>query len=130
MKVRRYLQSNIRYRMRLKARCASCKMIVGRNSLNANEECPICFKDEGDHRIKAKNISESEAIQEAISTFPIEFGLRAFPNATFRMSSRASYVHSGRIFLYVECKREGWWSLFTRATINEFRTQVLPLKDL
>lgn len=81
---------------------------------------------------------DQKLIDEIIATFPKTFGLRNFPNETFRISSRDSYFTGpgygeGRLMLYTERKREdGSWASFAKGTESELHSNITsaPSKNL
>jgi hypothetical protein len=70
---------------------------------------------------------QQKQIAEAIALFPATFQLRAFPNETFRISQRDSYVNdSDALMLYTErlCE-DGKWKSFAKGTVGELRTEIV-----
>jgi hypothetical protein len=68
-------------------------------------------------------------IKWIISRFPHTFGLKAFPGMVFRISERRSSFKDGKIKLYLECLREGWWSVHTWVSESELCLQLVPTKE-
>jgi hypothetical protein len=81
---------------------------------------------------------DQKLIDEVIATFPKTFGLRNFPDETFRISPMHSYFTGpgygeGRLMLYTERKREdGSWASFAKGTEYELRDNLVkaPSKNL
>lgn len=81
---------------------------------------------------------DQKLIDEVIATFPKTFGLRNFPDETFRISPMHSYFTGpgygeGRLMLYTERKREdGSWASFAKGTESELRANITaaPSKNL
>ena len=73
---------------------------------------------------------EKKKIDEVIATFPIQFGLRAFPGDIFRISASNSYFTGpgecgGKLMLYTQRERDGGeWIDFAKGTESELRAQV------
>lgn len=64
-------------------------------------------------------------IKWIIGRFPHTFGLKAFPGMLFRISEKRSSIKDGRVILYLECLREGWWSVHTWVSESELRLQLV-----
>jgi len=74
---------------------------------------------------------KQNAIYEQVkSTFPKEFGLRAFPGKRFRISDSASYFKgveatAEELVLYVERHTEDGWRDFVKGGAEELRRNVI-----
>lgn len=68
-------------------------------------------------------------IKWIISRFPRTFELKAFPGMLFRISEQRSQVKNNKIVLYLECLREGWWSVHTWISESELRLQLIPIQE-
>ena len=68
---------------------------------------------------------EQQAINEAIASFPQEFGLRAFPGKKFRLGHRLShFVSEGEVQLVVQINNDGNWQDFGRNTPDFIRMEM------
>lgn len=68
---------------------------------------------------------EQAAIRQAVEAFPETFGLRAFPDHTFRLNERQSYVRSGeQVVLVVDIKTPEGWKNFSTGTPTEIRREI------
>jgi hypothetical protein len=73
---------------------------------------------------------QQERIKTAIKQFPETFGLRAFPNRTFKISNAASYVtNEGVVMLYTFVKEGEKWVTFCKATVEELKQQIVEVKE-
>lgn len=78
---------------------------------------------------------EIEVYEQVKSTFPAEFGLRAFPGKRFRLSDSASYFNGGigeyteqTLVLYVERHTGGDdWRDFVKGSAEELRANITAL---
>lgn len=71
---------------------------------------------------------QKDMVAQAISTFPLEFGLRAFPGDRFRLSTASSYVNdSGVVTLYTERWNEQLqkWQSFAKGSAAELRREMV-----
>jgi len=69
-----------------------------------------------------------ERIAEAIALFPSTFGLRAFPDDTFRITEPFSYVNdSGVTMLVTEVLRGDQWVQFGKGSIAELNAEIVHL---
>ena len=71
-------------------------------------------------------------VELAISAFPAEFGLRAFPGERFRISPSLSYVSDGVVLLYTEIKDAAYetnstrgWTAFCKGTVQELNNNIV-----
>lgn len=78
---------------------------------------------------------EEEAVAAAVAEFPNEFGLRAFPGQTFRVSPTASYYSRGwdrgefdrspaGVQVYTQVNRDGEWMDFAKGFVAELRREL------
>jgi hypothetical protein len=70
---------------------------------------------------------KKDAIEKAADSFPIEFGLRAFPGDVFSISKSASYMSEDVIYLYTVVKRGDSWLSFAKGTVSELRREIVSL---
>lgn len=75
---------------------------------------------------------ETKVYEKVKSTFPAEFGLRAFPGKRFRLSDSASYFNGDIgeytekcLVLYVERHTEDGWLDFVKGSPNELRRAIV-----
>jgi hypothetical protein len=69
-------------------------------------------------------------IKDAIRTFPPTFGLSSFPNLTFRISERNSYVNDDdQIQLYTQVLRDGVWMDFAKGTPSELQRYLVSMRE-
>ncbi len=116
-------------------RCNLCHKLRLWRRFNICNICFDCIELENSKNMSQPKIIEDLrkdsilAIKDAISSFPKQFGLKAFPNQTFRMNYRFSFIRHGKIYLYTECQKEGWWALHTIGTVEEFKQQIIYFKE-
>ena len=76
---------------------------------------------------KAKVKGEAEA-------FPLTFGLRGFPESTFRVNLGNSYIHdrTGEVVLYLDIRHSvsGEWQAFGKGSAAELKREILSLSPL
>lgn len=70
-----------------------------------------------------------QAVKDEAAKFPGEFGLRAFPGMTFRVSEAASYYSDSEgVMLYTEVKTENTWMAFCKGSPAELRKEMVVKK--
>jgi hypothetical protein len=76
--------------------------------------------------MKLSCTEQQQAIQKLINSFPETFGLKAYPEQTFRLSPRASFFNDkDQIMLYVQVKDYGnQWLDFAKDTEQGVRQQI------
>jgi hypothetical protein len=67
---------------------------------------------------------QKTAIKTAMASFPDTFGLRGFPEKTFRISASHSYFSGKTLYLYTEVNRDGKWLSFSKATFAELEAEI------
>lgn len=78
---------------------------------------------------KEMTIAEKEAAKlRVIDSFPVEFGLRNYPNYKFRISETASYWSDEELMIYTQIQRDGKWLDFCKGTAYELRSQITHLE--
>lgn len=65
------------------------------------------------------------AIKTLADTFPATFGLRGWPETTFRISLSASHVAFGAIQLYTQGLFDGKWLDHAKGTEAELRRAII-----
>lgn len=73
--------------------------------------------------------AQQEAVADAASNFPKEFGLRGFPGKVFSVSRGASYFSDREgVMLYTYIREDGGqWAAFAKGSPSELRSQMVPL---
>lgn len=76
---------------------------------------------------------QAAAVQEAIATFPSEFGLREWPQGRFRVCpEKCFYSEDYGVQIVVQTRPEGGregedpWLDFARGDVEQLRGQVTP----
>lgn len=85
------------------------------------------------------------AVKAAIALFPATFGLRAYPEQTFRVAERASFVSRGEVVLYTQrlVTRDAYlatygnepkspehlWLDFAKGSVADLQAQVVVTVD-
>lgn len=75
---------------------------------------------------------QSKMVSEAISKFPEQFRLKAFPNRRFTISRVSSYVDDNEVIqLYTEVWDDSTrrFLSFAKGTPEELLRSILPLKE-
>jgi hypothetical protein len=74
---------------------------------------------------------QKSAVQVALDSFPIEFGLRGFPGEKFRCSPSASYYSTSYgVMIYTQrYDHERGWLDFAKGSPGELRAQIVRCPD-
>lgn len=68
-----------------------------------------------------------QAVKDEAAKFPGEFGLRAFPGKTFRVSEAISYYSDSEgVMLYTEVKNGDRWMSFCKGSPAELKREMVP----
>lgn len=105
--------------------------VIGLRSCTCGNECTdagFCLNENGVPVYAEPGMSDAELIKAASEFFGDTFGLKAFPEDTFRIQRAASYVAHGmrpRIMLYVYRQVDGDWLAFAKGTVVELLGQAV-----